>query len=69
MGAIVRAQYTIGAHSHLTREQVDKIIEVLNITDEYGHLIKPPVGPNCTYLLVLEKAVQDVPMEDGNNSS
>jgi hypothetical protein len=69
MGAIVTAQYIIGANSRLTREQVDKIIEVLDIRNEEGHPIKPPVGRNCRYVLILEKPIQHVPMADGDYSS
>ncbi|MEH2552085.1 hypothetical protein V1283_008730 [Bradyrhizobium sp. AZCC 2262] len=68
MGGIVTAHYILGANSHLSRDQVDKIIEVLDIRDESGHLLKPPVGPNCNYFLILEKADQDVPIENGNSS-
>jgi hypothetical protein len=61
MGGLVTAQYIIGGNSGLKREQVDKIIEILGITDGAGQLLKPPVGPNCNYKLVLEKADIDVP--------
>lgn len=63
MGSIVTAQYIIGTEQ-LTREQLDKIIEVLDIRDAAGQLIQPPVGDNCTYKLILEKGHQRVPIED-----
>jgi hypothetical protein len=69
MGGIVTAHYILGANSHLSRDQVDKIIEVLDIRDEEGHPIKPPVGRNCRYVLILEKPIQHVPMADGEYSS
>ena len=69
MGGFITAHYTIGANSRLTRAQVDKIIEILDIGDPEGHLIKPPVGENCNYLLILEQPIQNVPTEDGDNSS
>jgi len=61
MGGIVTAQFIIGAKSDLTREQLDKIIEILNLRDDGGALLKPPVGQNCSYKLVLEKSDQDIP--------
>jgi hypothetical protein len=61
MGGIVTAQYIIGANSQLSREQLDKIIEILDIRNADGGLLKPPVGANCNYILVLEKDDQDVP--------
>ena len=64
MGGQVTAQYRIGANGFLTREQVDQIISVLDIRDANGDLLKPPVGDNCTYVLVLEKGGQIVPQED-----
>ena len=60
MGSIVTAQYIIGT-KQLTREQLDRIIAVLDIRDAAGQLIQPPVGDNCTYMLVLEKGRQRVP--------
>lgn len=57
MGGVVVAQYIIGSNSKLKREELDKIIEILGIAD-----VKPPVGRNCTYKLVLEKADIDVPI-------
>lgn len=68
MGGQVTAQYIIGSNPSLSREQVDKIIEVLNIRDADGKLLKPPVGDNCTYKLVLEKGGQIVPTKDDNSS-
>jgi hypothetical protein len=64
MGGVVTAQYIIGSNGLLTREQLDKIIEVLDIRDAAGELLKPPVGDNCTYKLVLEKGGQPVPTKD-----
>jgi hypothetical protein len=69
MGGVVTAQFIIGSNSRLTREQVDKIMEALDIRDDEGHLLKPPVGENCNYVLVLEKDDIDVPMDNGDNSS
>ena len=63
MGSVVTAQYIIGTQQ-LTREQLDRIIAVLDIRDAAGQLIQPPVGDNCTYKLVLEKGHQRVPIED-----
>jgi hypothetical protein len=40
---------------------------VLDLRDAAGALIQPPVGNNCTYMLVLEKDRQRVPIE--NNSA
>jgi len=68
MSGIVTAHYIIGAKSNLTRQQLDKIVEILNIRDANGTLLTPPVGQNCNYMLVLEKADQDVP-ENGNRGS
>jgi hypothetical protein len=62
MGGIVTANYIIGANSELVREQLDQIIAILDIRDASGNLVKPPVGPNCNYMLVLEKSDQDVPV-------
>jgi hypothetical protein len=64
MGGVVTAQYIIGSNGLLTREQLDKIIEVLDLRDAAGKLRKPPVGDNCTYKLVLEKGGQHVPIKD-----
>jgi hypothetical protein len=64
MGGTVTAQYIIGSNGLLTREQLDKIIEVLDLRDAAGKLRKPPVGENCTYKLVLEKGGQPVPTKD-----
>ena len=63
MGSIVTAQYIIGTQQ-LSREQLDRIIAVLDLRDAAGQLIQPPVGDNCTYMLVLEKGRQRVPQED-----
>jgi len=63
MGSIVTAQYLIGSKK-LTRDQLDKIIAVLDIRDAAGALIQPPVGNNCTYMLVLEKDRQRVPDDE-----
>jgi hypothetical protein len=63
MGSIVTAQYVIGT-KQLSREQLDRIIAVLDLRDAAGQLIQPPVGDNCTYMLVLEKGRQRVPQED-----
>ena len=60
---------TIGANSQLTRAQVDKIIEILDIRDEEGRLIKPPVGRNCTYVLILEQPIFALALADSDNSS
>lgn len=68
MGGQVTAQYRIGSNGFLSREQVDQIIEVLDIRDADGNLLKPPVGDNCTYVLVLEKGGQIVPKEDDEDS-
>jgi hypothetical protein len=69
MGSSVTAQYIIGANSQLQREQLDKIIEILDLRDAAGHLIKPPVGDNCTYVLMLEKDDQNVPGTGGDSQS
>jgi hypothetical protein len=63
MGSIVTAEYIIGSNSGLTRNQLDQIIQVLNLRDAEGNLIKPPVGQNCNYKLVLEKSDQSVPKD------
>jgi len=63
MGSTVTAQYLIGSKK-LTREQLDKIIVVLDLRDAAGALIQPPVGNNCTYMLVLEKDRQRVPEDE-----
>jgi hypothetical protein len=68
MGGQVTAQYRLGSQGSLSREQVDQIIKVLDIRGADGNLLKPPVGANCTYVLVLEKADTDVPT-NGNKSS
>jgi hypothetical protein len=65
MGGVVVAKFIIGANSGLTREQVDKIIEILDLVKDDGTRPKPPVGQNCNYQLVLEKADQDVPANGG----
>jgi hypothetical protein len=67
MGSVVTAQYIIDTKA-LTREQLDKIIAVLNKRDAAGQLIQPPVGANCTYKLILEKGHQRVPIENDNDS-
>lgn len=67
MGGVVTAQYIIGAAGQLTRDQLDQIIAVLNIRDAAGQLVKPPVGDNCTYKLVLEKGRQQVPVENASS--
>ena len=66
MGSVVTAQYIIDTRK-LTREQLDKIVAVLDIRDAAGQLIQPPVGDNCTYMLVLEKGHQRVPIEDDDS--
>ena len=61
MSGVVTAQYIIGSNSGLTRAQLDEIMRILNIRDADGALIQPPVGANCNYKLVLEKADQRPP--------
>jgi hypothetical protein len=67
MGSVVTAQYIIDTKA-LTREQLDQIMAVLDKRDAAGQLIQPPVGPNCTYKLILEKGRQRVPTENNNDS-
>lgn len=70
MGGTVTVQYRLGSNSHLSRDQVDQIIQVLNIRGPDGNLVKPPVGANCIYVLCLEKNDTDVPTNgDGNKAS
>ncbi|MEO8321300.1 MAG: hypothetical protein ABI561_23585 [Bradyrhizobium sp.] len=69
MGGQVTAQYRIGSNGCLSRDQVDQIIEVLDIRDADGNLLKPPIGDNCTYVLVLEKGGQIVPKEDDSTDN
>jgi hypothetical protein len=69
MGGQVTAQYRIGSNGFLTREQVDQIITVLDIRDADGNILKPPIGDNCTYVLVLEKGGQAVPKEGDEDNS
>jgi hypothetical protein len=61
MGGTVTAQYRLGSKDGLSREQVDQLIAVLGIKGADGNLLKPPVGDNCIYVLVLEKNDTDVP--------
>jgi len=61
MAGIVTADFIIGSNSQLTRQELDKIVQVLNIRDSSGRLLRPPIGANCTYKLVLQKTGQDVP--------
>lgn len=63
MGGIVTAQYIIGSNGGLSRAQLDQVVQILDIRDAKGNLVKPPVGQNCTYKLVLEKSDQDVPQK------
>jgi hypothetical protein len=63
MGSQVTAQYIIDT-KQLTREQLDRIMAVLDKRDAQGQLIQPPVGENCTYKLILEKSRQPIPIED-----
>jgi hypothetical protein len=56
------------ATRELTREKLDKIIEVLDLRDAAGKLLQPPVGDNCNYQLVLEKGRQPVPPPEADKS-
>jgi len=68
MGGLVTAHYIIGSNGELTREKLDKIIEVLDLRDAAGKLLQPPVGDNCNYQLVLEKGRQPVPPTKADKS-
>ena len=69
MGGLVTAHFIIGNNSRLDREKLDKIIEILNIRDADNRLVKPPIGRNCNYLLVLEKSRQHVPEKSAEEKS
>jgi hypothetical protein len=51
MGAQVIVDFQIGGRSNLSRQDLQKIIQVLNISDPGGRL---PIGRNAKYVLVLE---------------
>jgi hypothetical protein len=58
MGAIVVVDYWLGGTSDITRDDLNKVIEILEIADPQHKL---PIGDNCTYRLVLELADQLIP--------
>jgi hypothetical protein len=51
MGANVTADFQLGGKSNLSRQDLNKIIQVLNISDPQGRL---PIGRQARYVLVLE---------------
>jgi hypothetical protein len=51
MGAVVTAQFRIGAGAISNRNQLNQILQILNIQDPSGKL---PVSANCRYVLSLE---------------
>lgn len=52
MGAVVTVDYQLGGTSDLSRDQLNKIIQILGIEDPDGRL---PTGADCRYVLVLER--------------
>ena len=51
MGAVVTADFRIGGKNDLSRSDLNKIIQVLGISDPQGKL---PIGSSTKYILVLE---------------
>ena len=51
MGAIVLTDFQIGGKSNLSRADIDKLCNVLNISDPQGKL---PTGRRVRYALVLQ---------------
>jgi hypothetical protein len=51
MGVVVTADFQIGGKSNLSRQDLNRIIQVLGISDPQGKL---PVGRRARYVLVLE---------------
>ena len=60
MGAIVAARFQVGGKTGITRQDLDRICDLLRITDPVkSHL---PAGDHCRYLLILESQ-EKIPQE------
>jgi hypothetical protein len=62
MGAIVTARFQVGSKTGITRQDLDRICDLLRIADPVKSNL--PAGDHCRYVLVLEskaKIPQDCP--------
>lgn len=55
MSAVVLADYQLGGANDLSRDDLNKVIELLGIEDPKGKL---PLGKKCSYVLVLQTEAQ-----------